>query len=74
MSDVSGGSPADKGGIKKNDIIVSLAGQDVDLDHTLFGLLSQHKVGESVKVTIIRGGNNRTTVDVTLGARPANLQ
>jgi 2-alkenal reductase len=74
VSDVTGGSPADKGGIKKNDIIVSLAGQDVDLDHTLFSLLSQHKVGETVKVTILRGGINRQTIDVTLGQRPANLQ
>ncbi|HEV3233319.1 MAG TPA: trypsin-like peptidase domain-containing protein [Candidatus Dormibacteraeota bacterium] len=73
VSDVTGGSPADRGGIKKGDIIVSLGGQDIDLDHTLFGVLSQHKVGEGVKVTILRGASNRQTVDVTLGARPANL-
>jgi 2-alkenal reductase len=73
VSDVSGGSPADRGGIKKGDIIVSLAGTDLDLDHTLFSVLSQHRVGESVKVTIIRSGGSRQTLDVTLGTRPANL-
>jgi 2-alkenal reductase len=74
ISNVTSGSPADKAGIKKGDIVVSINGQDVDLDNTLFSRLSQHKVGEKVTLTVLRDGNNRQSIDVTLGQRPANLQ
>ena len=73
VSDVKAGSPSDKGGIKKNDIITAIDGQDIDQDNTLFALLSKHKVGDKVKLAILRNGN-KLTAEVTLGQRPDNLQ
>ncbi len=72
VSNVTAGSPADKAGIKKGDIVLAIEGQDIDADNTLFSLLSKHNPGDKVKLTILRGGKN-STVEVTLGQRPANL-
>jgi 2-alkenal reductase len=73
VSDVRAGSPADQAGVKKDDIITQIDTQDIDPDNTLFALLSKHKVGDKVKLTILHAGQKRT-VEVTLGQRPANLQ
>jgi 2-alkenal reductase len=73
VSDVKAGSPSDKGGVKKDDIITQIDGADIDQDNTLFALLSKHKVGDKVKLSILRGGEKKT-IEVTLGQRPANLQ
>jgi 2-alkenal reductase len=73
VSDVKAGSPSDKGGVKKDDIITQIDGLDIDQDNTLFALLSKHMVGDKVKLSILRGGQKKT-VEVTLGPRPANLQ
>jgi Trypsin-like serine proteases, typically periplasmic, contain C-terminal PDZ domain len=72
VSKVTVGSPADKAGIKQGDIILALDGQDIDLDNTLFSLLSKHNPGDKVKLTVLRAGKN-STVEVTLGQRPASL-
>jgi 2-alkenal reductase len=71
VSKVTAGSPADKAGIKQGDIILALDGQDIDLDNTLFSLLSKHIPGDKVKLTVLRAGKN-STVEVTLGQRPAS--
>jgi 2-alkenal reductase len=71
VSKVTAGSPADKAGIKQGDIILALDGQDIDIDNTLFSLLSKHIPGDKVKLTVLRAGKN-STVEVTLGQRPAS--
>ena len=74
VSSVTSGSPADKAGIKKGDIIVALDGQAIDPDNTLFSLLSKHNPGDKVKLSVVRtGGSGNVTVEVTLGQRPASL-
>jgi S1-C subfamily serine protease len=70
---VTSGSPADKAGIKAGDIIVTVGGQSIDSDNTLFGLLAKHKVGEKLTLTVIRSGGAHQNLEVTLGQRPPNL-
>jgi len=53
-------SPADKAGIKEGDIITKFDGQPVkEKDGGLAKLIAQKKVGESVKLTIWRDGEQR---------------
>ena len=61
------GSPADKGGLKAEDIItkiddVRLTGDNAELSK----VISTKKVGETVKITVYRG-NKEITVSVNLG-------
>lgn len=62
---VLSGSPADKAGLKLNDIIVSVNGQSVDETHGLARLIQQFGVGDKVKLTYFRDGKENT-VEVTL--------
>jgi 2-alkenal reductase len=74
VSSVTTGSPADKAGIKKGDIILAIDGKTIDADNTLSGLLRKHNPGEQVKLTVLRpGSNSNLTIEVTLGQRPGNL-
>lgn len=66
---VINGGPADKAGIKEGDIITKVNNDVVDDTHSLTSLLSKHKVGDKVTITIHRDGKDRT-VDVTLGVAP----
>jgi serine protease Do len=65
-------SPADKAGIKEGDIIVSVEGQAIDSEHPLDAILSQFAPGQTVKVTILRGGKQQD-LSVTLSTRPSGL-
>jgi S1-C subfamily serine protease len=48
-------SPADKAGIKADDIITSLAGDKVSEENPLADLIKKHKPGEKVDVKVFRG-------------------
>jgi S1-C subfamily serine protease len=67
------GSPADKAGLRENDIITNVDGQTIDTEHPLDAVLSQFAPGQTVSVTILRDGKEQK-VSVTLGTRPPNLQ
>jgi 2-alkenal reductase len=74
VSSVSPGSPADKAGIKKGDLIVAIDGKTIDVDNTLSGRLMKYTPGQKVKLSVLRpGSNSELTIDVTLGQRPSNL-
>lgn len=65
---VEGGSPAERAGLHLGDTIVSLDGQPVrDIDD-LMALLSGDRVGSSVPVRVLRGGEVRD-LTVTIGDR-----
>jgi serine protease Do len=68
---VLSGSPADKAGVKERDIITAVDGQQIDQSHSLTSMLSPHKPGDKVRLTIIRGGKT-ITLDVELGALPSS--
>lgn len=59
------GSPAAKGGIVENDIILEVNGKRIDEEHTLAGALRTFFVGDVVTLKIYRAGEEKT-VQVTL--------
>lgn len=61
------GSPADKAGLKDNDIITKIGSQSVDSDHSLTSILADQKVGATVTLTIVRDKKTQI-VKATLAA------
>ena len=50
------GSPAEKAGLKINDIVVSVSGQEVNIDSPLSNLISQYRKGDAVELMVNRDG------------------
>jgi S1-C subfamily serine protease len=88
ITDVVGGSPADKAGLKGSsgettfqlqhvktggDVVIAVDGKPVFQNNDLSELIALHKPGDTVKLDILRGGQH-AQVDVTLGSRPADVQ
>ena len=69
---VKAGSPADKAGVKTGDIVVSINGQAIDVEHPLDALLTQFAPGDAITLDVLRGTEHKT-LTVTLGTRPGNL-
>jgi len=65
---VVSGSPAEKSGLKENDVIVSFNGRRVDSVRELQRLLNETPADRSVQIEVIRGGA-RQTVAATLSKR-----
>ena len=72
VSEILEGSPADKAGIKVQDIIVKLNGTKVRDSAHLSRIVAASPVGEKVKVEIIRDGKSKM-LHVKLGQRPDDL-
>ncbi len=70
VESVTPGSGAEDAGLQAGDVIVALDGEEVRDQADLSSAIVGHEVGERVTVTIVRDGD-RTTVDATLGPRPA---
>ncbi|MBA2254616.1 MAG: trypsin-like peptidase domain-containing protein [Chloroflexi bacterium] len=64
------GSPADRAGLKENDIITSVNGQRIDATDTLDEVLTAFKPGEELVLTVLRDGKT-LDLTLTLGTRPA---
>lgn len=62
--EVAAGSGAEKAGIKKGDIIVSLAGKEIKTMRELEAVKKNYKAGDTVNVTIYREGT-RSTLKLT---------
>jgi S1-C subfamily serine protease len=65
---VEGGSPAARGGLLVGDVLVSFDGQPLHDTDDLQALLSGERVGASLPVGLIRGGQ-QVTAQVTVGER-----
>ncbi len=63
---VTSGGGAEKAGIRKNDIITAVDSEPIASVDELIVLVRKHRVGESAKVTYVRGGKE-ATVPVLLG-------
>jgi len=66
---VLSGSPADKAGLQEKDIIIKIDDRDVNSQNDLVTVLSAYQVGDVVKVTYIRDGQEKS-VDLKLEAAP----
>lgn len=53
---VVAGSPAEKAGIKENDIILKINNQELNENTSLVSLLQKYKPGDTIDLTILRGG------------------
>lgn len=56
---VTPGSPADKAGIKENDIILSINNQKITSDNPLSQLIASYQVGSSVPLTVLQQGKEQ---------------
>jgi serine protease Do len=69
IREVTGGSPADDAGIKKDDVIIQVGDTKVTSAEDVGTAVRQKSAGDKVSVTVDRKGNQQT-VEVTLGVRP----
>ena len=70
LSDVRPGSPAERAGVRKGDVIVGMAGVGVNNLYDMTYVLREHKPGDTVEVVVLRG-SERVTLQATLTARNA---
>jgi hypothetical protein len=68
LSGVRGGSPAEKAGLQRDDIITRIGDAPVTDLQGMTDALRTHKPGDVVDITVLRGGAP-VTLKVTLGAR-----
>ena len=68
VTEVFSGDPADKAGIKPQDIILSINGTKVEDSHDLTAIIADIPVGEKIEVEFMREGK-RKTVEVTIAKR-----
>jgi serine protease Do len=70
VGDVTPGSPAEKAGIKRGDVIIALDGSKVKDSNDLRNMVAQTKPGTHTEVTLIRDGR-KTETTVVLAERPS---
>ncbi len=68
---VEPGSPADEGGLKRGDIIVSIGDRDIESVEDVFAAVRSADIGDTVKVVVIRG-DVRRELEITLGSDARN--
>jgi serine protease Do len=72
VADVTPGDPADQAGIRAQDIIIAVNGKKVQTSRDVTTLVANLSVGETAKVTVMRGGDLKT-FDVNIGKRPLTM-
>jgi serine protease Do len=71
IDDIVPGGAADKAGIKKGDILVTLKGRPINSKSELLEEVSQHNPGEKIEVGVLRNGKE-VDIPVTLLAENEN--
>jgi membrane-associated protease RseP (regulator of RpoE activity) len=61
--------PADRGGVRKGDVIVRFNSRSVDSPSSLADLVGDAREGQTIALAVVRQGQTRT-LSVTLAARP----
>ncbi len=72
VTQVSGGSPAAKAGVKNGDTIAAIEGQAIKTMSDLMEAVGNRKVGDEVEVEIVRQGAPRT-LKAKLAKRPGSI-
>jgi len=70
ISRVLSGTPAEKAGLRVGDLVIAIDGTSVDSVDSLIGLVRAHAVGDTVTLTVLRGGRN-VTVKAGLSSEPS---
>lgn len=73
VSDVIEGSPAEKAGIQRGDVIIEYEGKKIDEPYQLRNMVANTEPGREVELKIIRG-NRPIVKKVTIGDLPAEVQ
>jgi putative serine protease PepD len=71
ITSVSAGSAAAKAGLQKGDLVTAVNGEPVDSALSLVGYIREQSVGNTVTLTVVRGGQT-TEIKATLTARSQN--
>ncbi len=69
ISDIAPGSPADKAGLKRGDVIIKVGNTEIKKMSDLPKVIASYKPGTTVKLTVIRDGKRRG-IRVKLGEMP----
>ncbi len=69
---VVSGSPADKAGLKDNDVITAIDGITLNDNNPLVSVMLAYKPNDTIKLTVQRG-NQTLTLNLTLAERPKDL-
>ena len=69
LSGARPGSPADKAGITAGDVLIQLGDSKISTLEDMTFALRKHKSGETVELTVIRGGDQVVKLRATLGSR-----
>jgi hypothetical protein len=70
LGGVTAGSPAEKAGLQKGDVLIRMGGAEVANLQGMTDVLGQHKPGDTVEVVVLRGGAEQKFT-VVLGSRAA---
>ncbi len=69
ITEVIDGSPADKAGLRRGDIILAVDGERLSQTYSLADALSEHQPGDKVTLTVWERGRRRE-LNVTLAPHP----
>lgn len=69
VADVVKGGPAEKGGLKKNDVVIAYQGKEIPDSSTLRNEVAATPIGQEVKITLLRNGKREE-----FSVRIANLE
>ncbi|HEX2909260.1 MAG TPA: trypsin-like peptidase domain-containing protein [Chloroflexia bacterium] len=72
QSGIVKGGPADKAGLKDNDVITAINGEALNDNNPLVNVILKYKPGDTIKLTVQRG-DQTLTLSLTLAERPSNL-
>lgn len=73
VGDVTADGPADKAGMKVEDIVVSVNGEAIDSSTELTRRVARAKVGDALRLEVLRDGR-RQTLNVRAGRRPSEAE
>lgn len=71
ITDVQSGSPADKAGLKVEDIITAVDGEQITPTKDLASIMLKYQPNDTVTLSIVRG-TQKSEVKLTLGTTPLN--
>jgi len=69
ISDIMSGSPAEKAGLKRGDVIIEFNGRTVRDAETLRNMVAQSKIGTHARLKVVRGGR-QIFIDAVIGELP----